>query len=122
VDEELDLLKMRKLLELKRRILAAQGRSQRQPQIDPLELVRSRLVNRGDEVLEQALRLYPRATRRVVEELARLIRSGRIDRIDGAALLELFENLGMPVRLDTKIVYKAKGKTKTLSELLREKE
>lgn len=122
MDEELDLLKMRKLLELKRRMLAEQVRSQRQPQMDPLELVRSRLVNRGDEVLEQALRLYPRAARRVVDELARLIRSGRIDRIDGAALLELFETLGMPVRLDTKIVYKAKGKTKTLSELLREKE
>lgn len=123
MSDELDLLKRRKLLELQRRMLAESARRERELRaraIDPVEFLRKHLVDRGDEVLDRALEQYPRVARLVAAQLARLIMAGRIDKVDGPTLYGIFRELGYPVRMETRIVYKSRGRVKTISELLRE--
>ena len=59
-DKELELIRMKKLLELRKRLMA-----KREP--SPRELVVSRLVDRGLEVLEAAERQYPKRSKVVVK-------------------------------------------------------
>ena len=114
-DKELELIRMKKLLELRKRLMA-----KREP--SPRELVVSRLVDRGLEVLEAAERKYPKKSKVVVKVLADLIKEGRIDRISGGELLSLLRNLGMDVRLETRISVVEDGRLIPLSEKFRFKE
>lgn len=114
-DKELELIRMRKLLELKKRLMEKKEPS-------PRGLVVSRLVGRGFEVLEAAERQYPKRSKVVVNVLADLIREGKIDKITGGGLLALFRNIGMDVRLETKIHIVEDGRLIPLSEKFRFKE
>jgi len=78
------------------------------------------LKGRALEVLRNAEAQYPSETARIEVELARLIRDGGIKGpIDGETLFMLFRQLGLRVRLDTKIVYLEKGREKSLSEKIK---
>jgi len=124
LSDELDLLKRRKLIELQRKILLESAKREKKPtreEIDPIEFIREHFVGRANEVFSKALSQYPVIAKYVAHQLAKLIMAGKIDKIDGVTLYEIFRALGYPVRLETKIVYKSRGKVKTLSELLREK-
>lgn len=113
---ELEVIKMKKMLELQRRMAAAQ-KPHPKKQVDDMTLVRSKLVNRGDEVLDAALSQYPQATTKVVQFIAKLYRTGRLDEpIPGEELLALFHDLGMRVHLETTITYIKDGKRVSLSE------
>ena len=79
------------------------------------------LKGRALEILRNAEAQYPSETARIEVELARLIRDGGIKGpISGEALFTLFRQLGLRVRLDTKIVYVEKGREKSLSEKLKD--
>jgi ribosomal 50S subunit-associated protein YjgA (DUF615 family) len=96
---------------------ATQRKPEQKKEVDDMTLVRSRLVNRGDEVLDAALSQYPQATMKVVQYIAKLYRSGKLDEpIPGEELLALFHDLGMRVRLETTITYVKDGKRVSLSE------
>jgi len=118
-DEELELLKMRKLLELRKKLLAEQAPKKEE---DPREVVVKNLVGRGLEVLEAAEAQYPEITKAVVKELARLIKEGRVEGpITGEELLNVFYNLGIRVRLPTRIYYEKHGERKGIGELIKER-
>lgn len=113
---ELEAIKAKKMLELQRRMAAAQ-KPQPKKEVDDMTLVRSKLISRGDDVLEAALSQYPQATMKVVQYIAKLYRTGRLDEpIPGEELLALFHDLGMRVHLETTITYIKDGKRVSLSE------
>jgi len=84
---------------------------------DDLTLVRSKLINRGNEVLDAALSQYPQAANEVVIQIAKLIRAGKLkENIPGDELLLLFQDLGMRVHIETTISYIKDGKRVSLSD------
>jgi len=121
-DEDLEL----KMLELKRLRRLAQAVKKGEPpekeekKPDPLDIVRARLGDRGEEVLRAGLDQYPRETSEVVKALAAAIMTAKIDgEIDGSSLYLLFRSLGLRVRLDTEIKYYRKGEYKKLRDILK---
>ena len=119
-DIELELLKLKKLKELEKRLKEANLKTTEE-KTDPYQVVSGMLVGRGKEVLEAAYSQYPEVARAVVQNLALLIRSGRLkEPITGEVLYEVFKALGFPVRLETRITFKEHGKTKSLAEKIKE--
>ncbi|MEM3383045.1 MAG: hypothetical protein QXL52_04630 [Nitrososphaerales archaeon] len=116
-DKDLELLKTRKLLELKKKFI------KKTEEEESRDLVLSRLVDRGEEVLMIAERDYPKNTAIIVKKLAELIKSGSLKGyISGGELLWLFRALGMDIRIETKIMIKEDGKLVSLKDKLKFKE
>jgi len=115
-DIELELLKMKRLAELSRRL----KKSNKEISEDPLKLLNSLLSEKAKEVLKVAEQQFPRETKRIVDVLARLVKEGKIKSIiTGYSLYQLFLDLGLKIRMPTKIYYEEKGKRKPLSEYFR---
>lgn len=120
-DLELRALKLRKLM----RLAVLRGRAveeEKRPSSleEALKIVKENLVERGDEVLEAALEQYPEQARRIVMILAEKIVKGEISgKIRGSALMSLFDYLGMPVKLQSRILYYKKGEYKSIADLLK---
>jgi len=122
-DLELRALKLKKLMKLTA-LRSEAGRPRGGLDFDQaLKILRERLVDRGDEVLEAALDQYPDQARKIVIILARMILAGRIaGKISGEALLSIFEQLGMPIKLRTKILYYKKGEYRSIADLVKREE
>lgn len=118
--DELEAIKRRKLIEFeRRRAMAAKQPEAKAQKIDDLALVRSRLRGRGEEVLNAALAQYPKAAIEVVKYIANLYRTGQLNEdIPGEDLFEVFQSLGLRVRLETTITYVKDGKRIPLSKKL----
>lgn len=117
--DDLAAIRLKKMQELQRRMAAAQEKTQpaRETGPDDLTLVRSRLVSRGNEVLDAALAQYPQAANAVVTQIAKFYRTGKLkESIPGEELLLLFQDLGMRIHLETKITYIKDGKRVSLSD------
>lgn len=122
-DKELELLKAKRLAEMKKNIVSqTQKDQQKQPEQKPpayRDIVVGRLGYRGMEVLQNAERQYPNDTKLVIEKLGQLIHSGEInEEIDGGKLLALFRSVGINVRMETKINIAQDGKFVSLSDKL----
>ncbi|MEM3123121.1 MAG: double-stranded DNA-binding protein [Nitrososphaerota archaeon] len=121
-DLEYKRLQLKRLMRLASKV-AAPAEKVEQPEKKeptPLEIVRSRLGERGDYVLQAAMEQFPEETMKIVEQLAELIKSGRVEgMIDGGTLYTLFRRLGLRVRVDTTIKYVKRGEVKDLSELFK---
>lgn len=122
-DKELELLKAKRLAEMKKNIVSqTQKDQQKQPEQKTLsyrDIVVGRLGYRGMEVLQNAERQYPNDTKLVIEKLGQLIHSGEInEEIDGGKLLALFRSVGINVRMETKINVEQDGKFVSLSDKL----
>ncbi|MGB9659850.1 MAG: double-stranded DNA-binding protein [Nitrososphaerales archaeon] len=116
-DKELDLLKARRLLELKKKFTKKTKKTKEEESRD---LVLSRLVDRGEEVLIIAERDYPKNTALIVNKLAELIKSGSLKGfISGGELLWLFRALGMDIRIETKIMIKEDGRLIPIKDKLK---
>ena len=117
---ELESLRRRKLLEMRRRLLAQKPRAEGEKP-DTQKVLDRFLVGRAWEVLEAARLQYPEAARRVEEALIQLISAGRIrERITGEELYGLFQSLGLRVRLKTRIQVLEHGTLRSLAEKMRE--
>ncbi|RLG05033.1 MAG: hypothetical protein DRN61_01830 [Thaumarchaeota archaeon] len=122
-DEDLELkaLKLRKLM----RLAALKAEKERQPERrlsfeEAMKILKENLEDRGDEVLEAAIEQYPERAKRVAMILAEKVARGELRRkLSGGALMSLFEYLGMPVKLKTKILYYKKGEYKSIADLLK---
>ncbi len=126
MDEDLELraLKLKKLMELASlKAKAADVKKEAERHLsfeEALRIVRENLVDRGDEVLDAALEQYPEQTKKIVMILAEKIVKGEIgQKIGGGMLMSLFDYLGMPVKLRSRIFYYKKGEYKSIEELLR---
>ena len=106
-DKELEILKQKKIKELMKRI------ENQNKQDDPKEILLSRLVDRGDEVLKIAL------TKVIVNQLIELIKNGKIQSsISGGELLSVFRNAGLRITVPTSISVSKDGKMTPLSDKL----
>jgi DNA-binding TFAR19-related protein (PDSD5 family) len=117
--DDLAAIRLKKMQELQRRVAAAQEKPQSTKETGPddMTLVRSKMVNRGGEVLDAALVQYPQAANAVISQIAKLYHSGKLkESIPGDELLLLFQDLGMRIHLETTISYIKDGKRVSLSD------
>ena len=128
-DKELELLKVKRLLEMQKNISKQQKveelkstKQKPEPNIpSPKEIVIKQLGYRGLEVLENAESQFPEETKLVVAKLAELIQSGEVtETIDGGQLLTLFRSVGIRVRVQTTINVEQDGKLVSWSDKLKE--
>jgi DNA-binding TFAR19-related protein (PDSD5 family) len=127
-DNEMDLLRQKRALELRRKMLLSQQQEQQQkaeqskPVVkrDPSQIVKNILSGRGVEVLEAARRRFPAEVREVEKSLAELIETGRLKGpVSGEQLYLFLRRIGLPFTMDVKIRVKEHGELKTLGEKFR---
>ena len=123
-DLELKLIKLKKLKELERMLAEEKKAEQAEEETekrDWLKIVNEHLTDRGKEVLQAALNQYPEIARMVVEELGKLILSGRAKTpITGVMINEIFRKIGLLLKIEPKIMYAKGGEIKSLEEKLKE--
>ena len=128
-DKELELLKAKRLLEMKKNIsiqqkqeeLKATKQDQKTSTPNPREVLITQLGYRGVEVLQNAESQFPEETKLVIDKLADLIQSGEVtETIDGGKLLTLFRSIGIRVRVATTIKIEQDGKLVSWSDKLKE--
>lgn len=122
---ELELLRQKKALELRRKMLLSQEKPSPAPapppRIDPREVVSRILTGRGGEVLETARRYYPREVGRLERNLADLIESGRLKGpVSGEQLYAFLRRVGLLFSMNVKIRVKEHGELKSLEEKFRQ--
>jgi programmed cell death protein 5 len=125
MDEELERIKRRRMLELQRRMLSeekAEEEPEKPADPTPREILDSMFSGRAWEVYETAKIQYPTVMPQVEQALVEGIRLGKIkDRIDGESLFVFLRQLGLNVRLNTSIRYKEHGELKTIGQRIKER-
>jgi len=131
MDDELERIKQKRLAEMKRKMLLKQIKDQRESEPEPeqsreatnQEVLDAMFGNRAWEVYSAAAYQYPQVIGQVEQILVNGIKEGKIaDIIDGAALMGFFRQVGLPVRLNTKIRISDHGELKTLEQKMKEDE
>jgi len=118
-DQELELLKRRRMIEL-RKLLQRREVEKGRKREDPKKILSKILTDRGWEVLKAAESQYPEATRQIEESVAHLVSTGKLKGpVRGEHLLWLFKRLGMTIRLETHIRVLEHGELKTIEEKLK---
>jgi DNA-binding TFAR19-related protein (PDSD5 family) len=126
---DIEFLKQKKALELRRKMLLQQGKQAAQtateiPQTKkgPREIVRGILAGRGVEVLETARRYYPEQIAVLEQRIAEAVQAGRLKGpVSGEELYSFLRSLRLDFSMDIKIRVSEKGKLKTLEEKFRER-
>jgi DNA-binding TFAR19-related protein (PDSD5 family) len=122
-DPDIEIIKARKLKELKEKAAAIEKvkARQQQPLKSARQIVSAYLYDRGDEVLGLAYSQFPAQTEAIVSRIAELLQSGEItSRISGGELLALFRSVGLNVRVNTTIKVEDKGKLISFSDKLKQ--
>ena len=124
MSSDLELLRQKKALELRRKMLLSQEKASpapvAAPKIDPREVVGRILAGRGVEVLETARRYYPREVGQLERNLADLIESGRLKGpVSGEQLYSFLRRVGLVFSMNVKIRVKEHGELKSLEEKFR---
>lgn len=122
-DNELKLIEQRKLAEMKKRITSVSAQKAPKEEKSSRQVLEEMLYDRGAEVLGEAYSYFPAQTPRIVEELAAMVRDGRLTgKISGGELYSVFRQLGLRFNLKTSIKVQDRGKLVDLSEKLMRKE
>jgi len=120
-DRELEALRQKKLMELKRILQKKEKEKSKEKREDPKKILDKFLIGRAWEVLNAAKAQYPQLARYVENMLVRLIMDGKIrNKISGEELYWLFRRLGIRVKLKTSIKILEHGKLKSLEDKIRE--
>jgi programmed cell death protein 5 len=128
MDDELERIKQKRLEELRRKMLLNQLK-EKEPETEPEpakeptneEMLGKYFGNRAWEVWNAAKYQYPQVMPKIEVMLVDAIKQGKIkDYIDGANLMGFFRQVGIPVRLDTKIRVSEHGELKTLEQKIKE--
>lgn len=118
-DIDLEILKLKKMAKM-RRTLSNLSEAKASGEKDYRSILLNNLTERAKEILKYAEEQYPVETKKVVEVLAKAIESGSIkDVIDEYSFYELLINLGLNVRIPTRIYYVRKGEKKSLYDLFK---
>ena len=125
MSSEIEILRQKRALELRKKMLLSQEKSAlvvvETPKLSSREVIQKILTGRGVEVLETASRYYPKEIGIIEENLARLIESGRLKGpVSGEELYSFLRRVGLNFSMDTKIRVKEHGELKTLEEKFRE--
>jgi programmed cell death protein 5 len=126
VDDELERLKRRRMLELQRRLNRSEGKpeaeSEKPKEPTPNEILGRFLVGRAWEVLGAARAQFPKVMPQVEEALVEAFKAGKIkETIDGGMLLQFLRQVGLSVRVQTSIMYKDHGELKTIGQRIKDK-
>jgi DNA-binding TFAR19-related protein (PDSD5 family) len=120
-DTELERLKRQRLAEMQKKISAKQQRAQgaaKKP--DPSSVLEKVFVGRAWEVYYATKRQYPGLAEQILRELAQLVQSGQLQgQITGEQLYGLLRQIGLDVRLETKIQVLEHGKLKSIADKFR---
>jgi DNA-binding TFAR19-related protein (PDSD5 family) len=116
-DDELEVLKRKRLLELQRRMAL---REEKQEPFDVHKVLDSVFKGRAWEVFNTANSQYPSEMAEIKPQLVSLISEGKLKEIDGEQLYALLRNVGLRVSLNTGIKIVSHGKTQSLSEKIKE--
>ena len=130
-DDDMALLKRRKLLEMQRRLLKEKTlaeenakmkeQNEKKPKTSE-EIVLELFIGRALEVWTAAKQQYPQVAQEIAKALAPLIECGKLkERITGEQLFWLFQQLRLPIRLKTTIRIYEGGELKTIADKLKEK-
>jgi len=123
-DSELDLIRHRKLMQLKKRMKKEPEapRVEEKKEDEPAEILNRFLVGRAWEVLRAARIQYPQAAREVEKTLVKLMSEGKIvSKVTGEELYGLFRRLGFRIHLETRIRILEHGKVRSLEDKIRER-
>jgi len=116
-DSELRDIRAKKLRELQRRLTK---KHEKTPETDANNILDRVFKDRAWEVFNTANSQFPYIMRRVKDVLVKLVISDRLSEITGEQLYLFLRNLGLRVRLETKISIAEHGKTKSLAEKIKE--
>ena len=122
MEDELERLKQRKLMEMQRRLLKQKKETEEvTEEPSPRELLDRYFYGRAWEVFNAARHQFPKVMPQLEKALVEAIKAGKIKRrIDGESLYHFLRQIGLPVRLQTTIRYKEHGELKTLEQKIRE--
>jgi DNA-binding TFAR19-related protein (PDSD5 family) len=119
-DSELERIRRQRLAEMQKKMSARQ-----QPEVDtekfePSKILEKVFVGRAWEVYHAARQQYPAVADQIFRELAELVRSGRLKgQITGEQLYGLLREIGLDIRLETKIQVFDHGELKPLADKFR---
>src|SRR5438874_13668857 len=119
MSSEIELLRQKRALELRKKMLLSQEKLTpmpvETPKLSSREVVQKILTGRGAEVLATARRYSPKEVGIIEENLARLIDSGRLKgTVSGEELYSLIRRVGLSFSMDTMIRVQEQGIIKSL--------
>lgn len=118
-DSELERLKRQRLAAMQKRLSAKQPPPEKAA-FEPAKVLGGVFVGRAWEVYNAAMRQYPRIAQEIFRELARVVESGQIQgQITGEQLFALLRQIGLDVRLETKIQVLERGELKSIADKFR---
>lgn len=127
-DEELEYLKRKKLLEMRRRLLVEKAAETRENKGEdrkagkPREVLKTVFADSAWEVWQAAEQQYPQVAEEVARALAALVEAGKMrEKVTGEQLYWLFTELGLQLRFAMRIRIFESGELKTIADKLREK-
>jgi len=114
-DDELAIIKRKKLLELQRRLNIKEPEKTE----DANEVLNKVFKGRAWEVFNSAYSQYPETMGKIKDAIAKAVLAGKITQIDGEELYTFLKSIGLRVRLNTEIHFVKDGKMQSLSEKLK---
>jgi DNA-binding TFAR19-related protein (PDSD5 family) len=120
-DSELERLKRRRLAEMQKRMTAKQQSHTPPAKMDPSRVFEKVFVGRAWEVYHATRAQYPVIADQIFQELAGLVQFGQVKgQITGEQLFGLLRQIGLDVRLDTKIQVLEHGELKSIADKFKE--
>jgi DNA-binding TFAR19-related protein (PDSD5 family) len=118
-DAELERLKRQRLAKMQKTISAKQQQAAGN-KTDLVSILQRVFVGRAWEVYQAAKQQYPRIAEQIFQELARLIQNGQVTgQITGEQLYGLLRQIGLEVRLETKLQVLEHGELKSIADKFR---
>ena len=116
-DSELGAIRRKKLIELQRKLASKEKKTET---VDKSEILSRVFKGRAWEVFNSASYQFPDAMSKVRDLLVKLVSSGEIKQVTGEQLYLFLANLGLRVRLETKIEFASHGELKSLAEKMKQ--
>jgi DNA-binding TFAR19-related protein (PDSD5 family) len=119
-DSELERLKRQRLAEMQKRLDAKQQSKAGPATTEPSRILEKVFVGRAWEVYYAAKHQYPGIAEQIFRELAELVRLGQVGgQITGEQLYGLLRQIGLDVRLETKIQVLDHGELRSIADKIR---
>jgi DNA-binding TFAR19-related protein (PDSD5 family) len=116
-DDDLAIIRQKKLRELQKKYDTKQNQTEF---INEDEVLNRIFRDRAWEVFNCATQQFPNAMRRIKTVLLKLVSDGRLNEVTGEDLYRFLRNLGLNVRLNTKINYASHGQLKSFEQRMKE--